>query len=603
MLLNRLALLGLGAFSIAACRQAQEEIVVVTEIVQMEGQAEPVVVTRVIPINPEVVATVASGVNLANGEAAVVLDLSSQEGQFPNLDPQQGTTDEALNLIENLFVGLTRQNHQTDEFEPALAERWEVSADGKIWTFFLRDDLYWVRPLEESGEIERVRRVVADDLVFAIRRACDARTGTPYVFILYIIEGCEVVNRAPNPEEVDLGLVQVVALDAQTVEIRLTRRANHFLAMSSLWVMRPLPAEIITEFEEDWVLPENLLVSGPFVISSNSVTDKQMILVRNPFWSLPFRGNVDVVNIFYVDEETAFELWEDKGLDVAPVPASELGSVLDQFPPRYKLIPSQEVFYLAFNFESPVFNSVEMRRAFGAAIDRQLLIEDVFGSNGISMRHLVPPGVFGALPVEQVGTGYSPDFARVQMAQSPFQDCRFIVEPITYLVSSSDVELQQAELLQQMWEDELSCPKELFVIEQVPFGTLLARTRADVSNRPDMWHLGWASYYPDAQNWFGNVLHCTENENRQKRACGEVDRLIEQAWGTVVPAEQLELYRQVERLFFADDGIVPIVPLYARARYVVSQDWLTRFVPAIFGGEQYDTYQLDAVQKELERTP
>lgn len=217
------------------------------------------------------------------------------------------------------------------------------------------------------------------------------------------------------------------------------------------------------------------------------------------------------------------------------------------------------------------------------------------------MRHFAPEGIVGSLRRDEVGTGYNGDYARQQLAASPFRDCR-LMPPIRYMVSASDIDLQQAELIRQMWADELKCPQELIQIEQVQFGTLLAQTRPDAgTERPDVWSLGWASYYPDAQNWFGGVLHCTESENRQRRSCGEVDDLIMAAEQSASQDDRWGLYRDIERALFAQDGIEPLTPLYARARLVMQQSWL-QYAPAYFGGEQYDTYLVDWASKQLERT-
>jgi ABC-type transport system substrate-binding protein len=174
--------------------------------------------------------------------------------------------------------------------------------------------------------------------------------------------------------------------------------------------------------------------------------------------------------------------------------------------------------------------------------------------------------------------------------------------PVTFLITSSDLSLRQAELARQMWIEELGCSEEQFIIEQVQFGTLLANTRREAgAARPDIWELGWASYYPDAHNWVGSLIHCEDSENRQNRPCTEVDDLIREAASTVDLEQRRALYRQVENLLFGDDGITPLIPLYVRGDYVLVQAWLD-YRPALFGGEQYDTYVIDTVLKDLERS-
>jgi ABC-type oligopeptide transport system substrate-binding subunit len=361
-----------------------------------------------------------------------------------------------------------------------------------------------------------------------------------------------------------------------------------------------LPAEIIEGQGDAWSEIDTVVTSGPFVLSRASVADQQTVLERNPFWPIAFQGNVDVVNLFHVGTETAFSLWQDKALDLAPVPAAALESVRAEVVPRYDLVASNEVFYLGYNFDSEVFRYPEVRRAFGAAIDRERLIEEAYAGRGQPMRHLTPEGVLGAPPRDEVGAGYSPDYARQQMNASPYRDCR-LLPPIRYMVSALDVELQQAEIIRQMWVDELACLEDQITIEQVQFGKLLADTQANANQtRPDVWHLGWAAYYPDAENYFA-ILACDGSENRQRRPCSEVDQQIRAAEQSASLADRPELYREIERAFFAQGGIEPLTPLYTRARFIMRHVWLD-YSPAAFGGEQYDTYRVSWEEKQLERT-
>jgi ABC-type transport system substrate-binding protein len=170
------------------------------------------------------------------------------------------------------------------------------------------------------------------------------------------------------------------------------------------------------------------------------------------------------------------------------------------------------------------------------------------------------------------------------------------------MVSSSDIALQQAELLREMWREELNCPEDKIIIEQVQFGTLLANTRSDapVGQRPDIWDLGWASYYPDEDNWVGDVLHCTDSENRQNRPCSQIDNWISAADVLIGVEERANLYRQIERSFFGDQGSEPVSPLYVRADYLLRHGWVD-FSPASFGGERFDTYYVELDVKELEQ--
>jgi oligopeptide transport system substrate-binding protein len=351
-----------------------------------------------------------------------------------------------------------------------------------------------------------------------------------------------------------------------------------------------------------WQTPGNLLTSGPFFLVAYDAEIPRVILQRNPAWPIDRGGNVDQVTLLFLDDEmAAYTLWQERTLDVVPLPAAERRAFLQRSPEKATLITGQTLFYLGFNFESQVFREPEMRRAFSAAVDRERLVEDLLGGEALAMRHFTPPGIFGAPPANEVGIGYSPDYARQQLSDSTIRNCR-LMPPVTFLVSSLDRSLRQAELLRDIWVEELGCPEENIAIEQVQFGALLANTRAEAGGaRPDMWELAWAPYFPDAHNLLADLLHCQDGDNRQQRQCSEVDTLMRRAGSSVDPAERQGMYREIENLFFGDNGLYPLAPLYVQADAKIVQSWL-RFTPALFGGEQYDTYVVDNATKELERS-
>lgn len=591
-----------------ACQNSSEAAnpnqIVVTQVYDVIG--EQVIVTRIIELTP----TPSPQPTAVEKEPVpVALDIAFLRESIPAVDPQQPVSQDGLDLIENVFVGLTRFNHKTNQIEPALANSWAVSDNGRVWTFNLRDDMHWVKTVvgkDGSFTVEPVRLVNANDVVQSVQRACSLETNTPDAFSLFIITGCEAVHSVPEPTSADLEQIGVKALNSTTLQITLTKPAAHFLTLTSLAIMRPLPPEFIEAYGNDWQAEEKFeedvtfMTSGPFFPHNTQFRTLQ----SNPLWPLARESdaNVDLVNIAYLeDASAAFEAWQERLLDIIDVADLDLSSFDERLLPRVQFVPGQTLHYLGFNFESGVFREAGIRRAFSAAIDRDRLVEELFGNQALGMRHLIPPGVVAAAAVDEVGIGYSPDLARQELAESGFRNCQLIPE-VTLLASSSDLSLQQAELVRRMWIEELGCREDQIKIEQVQFGTLLANTRANAGEvRPDLWELAWASYYPDAQNWMGDLLHCQESENRSERPCSEVDELIRQANSTMNVDDRAALYREIEHTFFGENGIMPIAPLYIRGDSVLVQGWLT-YRPALFGGEQYDTYKINETEKELQRS-
>lgn len=546
-----------------------------------------------------------------------VLDISLN-GELPDLDPGVAESQAQLDLTQNLFVGLTNFNPDTKVVEPELATTWSVSPDGLTWTFNLRDDVYWVQPRSPrpgGGELwtaTQLRPVTADDVVYAVRRHCNRDVSTALTFTLFIIDGCEAMFTSRQPDDGETVLFGVNALSPTTLEIRLTEPAGYFLTLTSMPFFQPVPADLVEEsgnewlnaigeFGTGWQTPENLITSGPFMPASTGLTSQFAVLHRNPAWPMERAGNADVVNItFFDDDLDAFELWQDRKLDISPLPPTQRESFMPRSSDKVRTVPNQVLFYIGFNFGSPVFGEPEVRRAFSAAIDRQALIDELYQGRGMVMRHATVPGIVASIPVEELGVGYSPDYARQQMAASSFRSCRLMPE-VTFLVSSADLSLRQAEIIRDMWVEELDCLKESIHIEQTSFGQLLAGTQPDATGRPDLWELAWAPTFADAGNLINDLLHCTDSENRQNRECSDTDALLRTAGTIIDPMERMNLYRQAESQFFGESGLFPIAPLYIRSRDIVVHDWIN-FTPVAFGGQQWDRILIDITLKELERS-
>lgn len=574
-------------------------------------------VTRIVEQITIVTSTPDPAATAEEAQEPVVLDISLS-GELPNLDPGVAESNSQLDLAQNLFIGLTNFNPDTNAIEPELATTWSVGADGRTWTFRLRDDVFWVRPSsprpgsEDLWGATPVRPVTADDVVFAVQRLCSRDVETPLAFSLFIIDGCERAFTILEPTDADRSQIGIRAVDDTTLEISLVKSAGYFLTLTSMPFFQPVPRDLVTEQGDEWLdaigeystgwqTPDNLVTSGPYLPVPTETTSQRVALHQNPLWPIEAPGNVDVVNItFFDDEMDAYEMWEDRGLDIAPLPATEREQFIESSAAKARLIPDQVLFYIGFDFGSQVFREPEVRRAFSAAIDRQALIDELYGGRGLVMRHATVPGVVATIPVDEVGVGYSPDYARQQMAASTFRSCR-LMPPVTLLVSSADLSLLQAELIRDMWVEELECLKENINIEQVQFGALLAATRQDATGRPDMWELAWAPTFPDAHNLLNDLLHCQDSENRQNRECGEADTIMQRASSILELEERISLYRQTESLFFNENSLFPIAPLYIRAREIIVHNWIS-FAPVAFGGQQWDRVALDATLKELEQS-
>lgn len=250
-----LAVLGLALFSALIVQHTQEErpagpspMPTFTPSPTSPPRVPPLIVSR-IPLSPY------PGPDHSVPFLAQVYSLPEPNGV---LDPAlaEDTTVPCL-----LFLGLTLWDEKAQKVVPILAESWEVSADGLVYTFHLRRGIPWVRCSPGSGvDLYYTQKEVASaDVVFAIERALRPETGALHAELLYPIAGAQ--ERAQGDENVPLG---VVALDEATVRFTLTAPLDDFPGRLADPVAWPVPREILSAYGEKWTEVGKIWVNGAF---------------------------------------------------------------------------------------------------------------------------------------------------------------------------------------------------------------------------------------------------------------------------------------------------------------------------------------------------
>ncbi len=513
------------------------------------------------------------------------------------LDPQTASDTVSITASEQLFLGLTDIHPLTNEFTPELMTGWTVSDDGLTWTFTIRNDVPWVRYDPATKSVERLRNIVAEDVAFGIRRACDPRLENYYSqFLAELIVGCEAVfETAPDAvQEDDFAPIGVAAPDDVTLEITLTAPAGYLLSLTVLSIMRPVMPEVIAEHGANWTTPGTIVTNGPFVLAEWE-PEVRRVYVRNPHLpdDLRGRGNVERVEVVYVEDYGApFELYQNHLIDVSPVPIAELEAVRSDPAHVNQIVvrPDQAVFFFGFNQSIPPFDNVHVRRAFSAMIDRERFVQEVRQNRALPMIHFTPPGTFGAVPIDQVGVGYDPDYARAELAAGDYPECEGfpIIEVETYVGAGT-----WAEFLVESASVVLGCDPDLFTVEEHEFWV----TGQYVDPPPQLETLGWGPDYPDADAWLEMILHCNTPmlEPERLRPCSTTDDLLDQAAAESDPATRAALYAEIEERFFGPEGEHPIIPLFMRVDYLLRQLWVDAPLETdgLFGGVHYDWVTVD----------
>jgi len=412
-----------------------------------------------------------------------------------------------------------------------------------------------------------------------------------------VIKGCEAVLYFEDPAAVPPELVEAIGVSApadDTLVIELAFPASYFLSMTPMWTLAATPEWVIEEHGEAWIEPGNLVTNGRYVLHEWQ-PGGQRSLWRNPLMPQDLRGtgNIERVVTRIVPElSTGYALWLKNEVDATGIPDLELETHLEEFPEETSQVPDLSVSYFGFALDKPPFDNVHVRRAFSAAFDRQTFADQVVQGQCLPMVHFAPPGIFGAPPIDEVGVGFDPAYAREQLTEAGYPDCEGFPQ-VTLLTFEGQDSLHDAEYAQAQWEEHLGCSPEMIQIEQLPFNELLEAVRAPAETRPHIWDSGWAPDYPDENNWVGDVLWCKNPENPRRRECSAVDELIVEAREEPVQEQRIALYRQIEEGFFGPEGEMPIAPLCTWVGFGAVHGWLDPGPLELFSGVQWYNWTID----------
>ena len=463
-----------------------------------------------------------------------------------SLDPHLATSVSAGKVLINLFEGLVRLHPETLEPEPAMAERWEFSEDGRVWTFYLREALW------SDGE-----PVSAEDFVFAFRRLLDPDLGASYAFMLHPLKNAVAVNRGEAP----LSALGVEAVDARTLRLDLERPAPRFLAMLAHWTAFPLPEHVVTAHGDaadrsaGWTRTENLVVNGPFRVVEWIPEDVLRIRKNGRYWQAE---SVRLAGADYVPfanpstEERAF-----RGGEIHltySLPGQRLDTYREQRPEALRTDTYLEsVGYVANTRRSPLDDS-RVRRALSLALDRDRLTRVLLRGAGKPAWSHVPPGTGSYAPPREVEENL--DQARALLAEAGYPGGEGLRELELIVFSGEEIE-RVAAAVQQLWKERLGVRISINNMERMLYFNK-RRERAF-----DLCFLGWVGDYVDPMTFLG-LWHSEAGNNLAQWENPAYDALLE---GAAAAEDRNRMLAEAESLLLRE---MPVIPIYfGSTRYLL----------------------------------
>ncbi len=483
-------------------------------------------------------------------------------GDSVGLDPIRVTDGESFKVTENIMETLVFYKKDSTEVVPGLAESWEVSKDGKTYTFKLRKGVKF----HDGTDFN------ADAVVFNFERWMDKNNP------LHDKEGYEYYNDmfGGYKGDKDHVIASVKALDPYTVEFKLNKPQAPFLANLGMSPFAIASPEALKKYKDKF--NENPVGTGPFIFKEWKRNDT-ITLVKNPNYWRPGLPKLDEL-IFKVipDNSARLTALTNGEIDLMDgLNPDDVQTVKDNKDLQLILRPSMNVGYLGFNVEKKPFDNPKVRQAIGYAINKKGLIDAFYAGLAEPAKNPMPPSLWGYNDNIQ-DREYNLDKAKQLLAEAGYPSgfkTEFWAMPVPrpYMPNGQKI----AEAMQQDFK-KIGIDTKIVTYE---WATYLDKTK---KGEQTMFLLGWTGDNGDPDNFLATLLDKNNigGNNRSRYASEEAHKILMQAQAEPDQAKRTELYKKAQEIIFNDAPMIPLVhstpPLAAKAT-------VTGYVPHPKGSE------------------
>jgi oligopeptide transport system substrate-binding protein len=476
------------------------------------------------------------------------------------LNPQKNYAQRGQLVTMNLYEGIVRTDERMVPI-PGVAERWTISKDGLVYTFYLRKNAKW-----QDG-----KSLNANDFYWSWLRAVSPKTESKFSNLMFCIKGAEGLSSGKSTVA-DFG---VKVLDDYTIQVTLVGPLPYFLQQLAHGVYFPQRKDVVEANPDAWSeKPETSMTNGPFYLKEYSMNQK-IVLAKNPnFWESA-KIKVDEIQFVVIpDNGTALAAFKAGDIDAFDsLPTAEIPKLMMESD-EIKVDPIVRAEYLAFNVNTAPFTDKRVRQALALAINKKDLAENVLKVGRKGATGYVPSGLW----VEgedfrkvggDLGMPITGDIARAKklLADAGFPDGKGWPEGLAITISSGFK--TAAETVQEMWKKNLGIAVKVEVVENK------VATERRNTKKFQMAMGGWSAetFHPI---YFLNQVYSESNSNYPGYKSPEYDALIKQSLVEPDPKKVVAILHQAEQLAFGVD--VPLIPLYYQTSPYMVKDGITGFM-------------------------
>ena len=468
------------------------------------------------------------------------------------IDPLLNTAIDGSNVIVTAFEGLMILNDK-NEAEPAAAESYEVSDDGLVYTFKLRENGKW-----SDGE-----PVTANDFYYAWMRGIDKNTAAEYCYQFFYIKNAEkYYNGEVSADEVGLKV-----LDDYTLEVTLEAPTAYFTQLLAHQTYSPVREDIVSANPDTWATsPETYIGNGPFKLVQWDMKDQLVFEKNENYWDA---DNVKLEKLTFklvTDTTTAYSELKAGNFDVVnSVPPNEIEPGKGEG--VVQIIPKLGTYFFAINVgkqdnlnddvKKALSNNL-VRQAMCLAIDRQEIIDNVGKADQVAAYSFVPLGI----PSTDGGEFSDKEYYDPQDMESNIEKAKELLKEAGYengegiptievMYNSEGQHKEIAQIIQQNWE-KIGVNVELTNQEWAVF--LNTRQQGDYQ----IARHGWTGDYIDPMT-FLDLWVTGGGNNDTGFSNARYDELVAAAKVETDSAKRLEMLREAEDILMDE---MPILPIY-----------------------------------------
>jgi oligopeptide ABC superfamily ATP binding cassette transporter, binding protein len=469
--------------------------------------------------------------------------VSSNMAEPGTLDPAKARGTHESWPLQHLFAGLTRVN-KDGKVENVLADKIEVSEDGKVYKVTLKDGLKW-----SDGN-----PVTAEDFEFSWKRVLDPKLESQYAYQLYYLAGAEDYNKGKGKAE-DVG---VKALDPKTLQVTLKQPTAYFDSLMAFYTYYPVSKKVV-EANPDWAKdPKTFVSNGPFVLKEWTHNAK-IVMDKNPNYFEADKVKIDGIDLDIIeDQSTVYQKYVAGEYNmVVELPTEVVAKLRAENNPELVIGPNVALYYYNLNPAIKPLNNVKVRKALSLALDRKVITDQITQGGQLPATAIVPPGL-----LDDTGKEFSE--ANKDMIKTDIEEAKKLLTEglaeekmtpadvkLTILYNTSENHKKIAEAIQQMWNKELGINTTL---ENVEFKVKIDRENA---HQFEISRSGWVGDYLDPMT-FVDLWITGASNNYVNYSNPEYDKLVKEAQTSTDKKLRMDNMKKAEKMILEDMAIIPI---------------------------------------------